>query len=57
MSITWEDSIASNLVTSSDVELSGKQPMSGKNRWLVADEPVELETSGNLPIILEESIE
>ena len=32
-------------------------PMSGKNRRLVADEPVEFKTSRNLPIILEESIE
>ena len=31
--------------------------MSGENRRLVADEPVEFKTSGNLPIILEESKE
>ena len=31
--------------------------MSGKNRRLVADELVKFETSGNLPISLEEYIE
>ena len=39
-------------------------PLSGENRWLVTDEPVEfeelpveVETSGELPMVLEESIE
>ena len=39
-------------------------PISGKNGWFVADEPIEFEnnrlkfmTSGNLPIILEEYTE
>ena len=34
-----------------------QEPISRKNRRLVADEPVEFKTWENLPIILEESIE
>jgi hypothetical protein len=39
------------------IVLRSSKSLLGENRWLVTGEPVEFETSGGLPIILEESIE